>query len=125
MYLVDTNVVIWILRGKESYIKWFEVKSRNFLLSISVITIGEIYQNILPTELAKTDRLLEQFKVRLVTIPIAKQAGLYWQQYIKHVKTLSLPDCLIAATADAHKLKLVTLNTRHFPMSDIQVIKPL
>lgn len=125
MYLVDTNVLIWILRGKENYVKWFEGKSRDFLLSISVITIGEIYQNILPTELAKTDRLLEQFKVRLVTIPIAKQAGLYWQQYIKRVKNLSLPDCLIAATAEEHKLKLVTLNTRHFPMSDITVVKPL
>lgn len=124
MYLVDTNIVIWILRGKESYIEWFEEKSQTSSLSISVITIGEIYQNILSVELSKTENLLEKFKVRLVTIPIAKQAGFYWQQYLKDVKNLSLPDCLIAATAEKHKLKLVTLNVKHFPMEDIQVIKP-
>lgn len=124
MYLIDTNILIWILRGKENYLKWFEKISFKSTTSISVISVGEIYQNILTIEFEKTEELLDKFKIFHVTLPIAKKAGLYWQFHIKKYKELSLPDCLIAATAKQYNLKLVTLNTKHFPMDDIEVLKP-
>ncbi len=94
-------------------------------LSISTITIAEIYKNIYPSELIKTENVLNEFQTWDVSTAIAKHAGLYWQEYIKKLKNLSLTDCLIAATANVNEVVLVTLNTRHFPMKDIVLLNPL
>ena len=123
MYLIDTNIIIWVLRNEKKYIEWFDQIINKTNLGISTITIAEIYKNIYPSELINTEVLLDQFKVFTVTEKIAKQAGLYWQQFSKI--NIHLLDCLIAATAKQHHLKLITLNTKHFPMDDIEVIKPL
>src|SRR3990170_8204828 len=122
MYLVDTNVIIWMLRNEKKYINWFDKIINKTSLGISTITIAEIYKNLYPSELINTEVLLEKFKVFTVTEKIAKQAGFYWQQFSK--KKIHLLDCLIAATTKMNSAKLVTLNSKHFPMEDIEVIKP-
>jgi|SRR3989344_1413302 len=122
MYLIDTNVLIWVLRGQPEYVRWF--KSIDQLpVYLSTITVAEIYKNVLPGELVQTEDVLNGFSILDVTMPIAKQAGLYWQQFSKKYKNLHILDCVIAATAKKHDLKLVTLNIRHFPMSDIVLYK--
>lgn len=123
MYLLDTNVIIWVLRNEIKYVNWLDKIINKSKLGISTITIAEIYKNIYPSELINTELLLEKFKIFTVTGKIAKQAGLYWQQFSK-IK-IHLLDCLIAATAKQNNLKLVTLNIKHFPMDDIEVLKPL
>ena len=75
--------------------------------------------------MVKTENLLHEFETWDVTTLIAKQAGLYWQQYSKHLKNLSLTDCLIAGTVNVNNLVLVSLNARHFPMKDIRMLNPL
>lgn len=125
MYLVDTNILIWIIRGKKEYIDWFDDLEGNVTLFISSITIAEIFKNVFPQELVRTEKILSQFQVLSVTASLAKQGGLYWQQYNKKYKNLHILDCLIAATTKEHNLTLVTLNTRHFPMSDIRILDPL
>lgn len=124
MYLIDTDILIWVLRGNEKYKKFLlDLKSKGSL-SISTITIAEIYKNIYPSEIVKTETILNEFETWDVTIDSAKQAGLYWQQYVKKLKNLSLTDCLIAGTASVHDLMLVSLNTKHFPMKDIKILNP-
>lgn len=124
MYLIDTNLVIWVLRGDKFYENLLQQWKDRGSLSISVITIAEIYKNVYPAELTKTQEVLNQFENYDVTSEIAKQAGFYWQQYIKRLKNLHIFDTIIAATAKEHDLILLTLNTRHFPMDDIKVIDP-
>ena len=124
MYLIDTDILIWVLRGSEEYKDFLMKLKNNASFSISTITIAEIYKNIYPSEIMKTENLINEFQVCEVTIPIAKQAGLYWQQYIKQIRSLSLTDCLIAGTANVNNLILVSLNVKHFPMNDIQVVRP-
>ena len=125
MYLLDTDVLIWVLRGKQEIIdKILQLKEES-PLSISVISIAEIYKNIFPSELTPTEDFLSQHNQLDTTQKIAKIAGLYWQEYSKQLKNLSLTDCIIAATANVNNAKLVTLNTKHFPMKDISVINPL
>lgn len=75
-----------------------------------------------PSEIIPTEELLGELQIWNVTSTIAKQAGWYWQQYIKRLKNLHIIDCLLAATAKIHDLTLVTLNTRHFPMKDIKIM---
>lgn len=124
MYLVDTDVLIWVLRGDEKYKELLQTIKKQGSLCISTITIAEIYKNIYPSEMVKTGEILNEFQTYHVSESIAKQAGLYWQQYSKKLKNLSLTDCMIAATANIHNLILLSLNTKHFPMKDIELFDP-
>ncbi len=122
MYLLDTDVFIWILRGREDIIQKVLTLKDKSPICLSVITIAEVYQNIFPSELLTTEEHIENHVLFDVDQKIAKVAGHYWHQYSKQLKNLSLTDCLIAATANVHNVTLISLNTRHFPMKDIQVI---
>lgn len=125
MYLVDTNILIWVIRGEKNYVRWFEELKQGSSLSISTITVAEIYKNVFPGELVNTEAIIGDFEIWDVTANIAKQGGLYWQQYFRNLKGLHVLNCIIAGTAKEHDLTLVTLNTRHFPMKDIKVMNPL
>ncbi|SRR5258708_7757691 len=125
MYLLDTDVLIWILRGNKEIQEEILRLSLETPLAISVISIAEIYKNIFPSELTVTEDFLNEHVILEVDQKIAKVAGLYWQEYSKELKNLSLADCLIAGTANINNASLVSLNTRHFPMKDIEVINPL
>jgi len=122
MYLLDTDIIIWVLRGNKKYQDLFENLSNRGVLSISTITIAEVYKNIYPAESVKTENLLNDLHFFNVTPLIAKQGGLYWQQYSKNLKNLNITDCLIAATAGINEATLVTLNKKHFPMKDIKLL---
>lgn len=122
MYLIDTDILIWVLRDNEKYISLFLKLARKDSLAISTISVAEIYKNIYPGELIKTEKLLNELQNLDVTPLIAKQAGLYWQEYSKNLKKLSLTDCLIAATASTNEAILVSLNRKHFPMKDVKLL---
>lgn len=125
MYLLDTDVLIWVLRGNKEIVEKVSSLKDKSPLAISVISTAEIYKNIFPSELTATEDYLDQHIIFEVNQKIAKAAGLYWQQYAKKLTNLSLTDCLIAGTANINDLILVSLNAKHFPMKDIQVINPL
>lgn len=125
MYLIDTDVLIWVLRGNKKYVDFLQDIKDKDSLSISTITIAEIYKNIYPSEIVKTENLFKEFQIWDVTTLIAKQGGLYWQEYGKQLKNLNLTDCLIAGTANVNNLTLVSLNIKHFPMTDIDFLSPL
>lgn len=123
MYLIDTDVLIWVLRGNKKYTDFLLKLKDEDILAISTITIAEIYKNIYPAEMVKTENLINEFQILEINALIAKQAGLYWQQYAKKLKNLSLIDCLIAATANVTDAALISLNLKHFPMKDIRFKK--
>jgi predicted nucleic acid-binding protein len=125
MYLLDTDVLIWVLRGNREIIEKVSQLKDKTPLSISVISLAEIYKNIFPSELTQTEDYLSQHIQFDVNQKIARIAGFYWQQYAKQLKNLSLTDCLIAGTANVNEAILVTLNSKHFPMKDIKVLNPL
>lgn len=125
MYILDTNILIWVLRENKTFTDIYHALKHETLVSISTMTVAEIYKNALPNEVIDTEELFIDLKIWDVTTSIAKRGGLYWQQYSKKLKNLHILDCLIAATAREYNLTLVTLNTRHFPMPDIHVIYPI
>ena len=125
MILLDTNIVIWMLRAKPEVIRTIGELSQTNKTALSVITIAEVYQNALPHEIDKTEEYIDTHEILDVNRHIAKAAGLYWNQYRKKLQTLGTTDCLIAATAKYYNCPVVTLNTRHFPMTDIKVLNPL
>lgn len=124
MYLLDTDVFIWILRGRTDIVNKVSALKNKSPVSLSVITVAEVYQNVFPSELLTTEEYIGNHVLFDVDQKIAKTAGLYWQQHSKQLKNLSLTDCLIAGTANVNNLILVTLNTKHFPMKDIRLLNP-
>jgi len=53
MYLLDTDVLIWILRGNQPLTQKIFEFSEESTLALSVISIAEVYKNIFPAELPK------------------------------------------------------------------------
>jgi predicted nucleic acid-binding protein len=120
MYLLDTNILIWILRGDEGYRRLLHKLKTKGSIGISTLSIAEVYKNIFPSELLRTEELLSDLDLYDVTMSIAKQSGYYWQEFYKKTKNIHMMDCLIAATARNLDLILVTLNKKDFPMNDIK-----
>ncbi|MBI3576485.1 type II toxin-antitoxin system VapC family toxin [Candidatus Gottesmanbacteria bacterium] len=124
MYLLDTDIVIWILRAQPSLVRFLKFLAIEESIGISTMTIGEVYQHILPAEILTTEDFFDRHTVFPVTREIAKQGGLYWQQYHLKLAKLTISDCLVAATAKSQNATLYTLNLRHFPMTDINIGRP-
>lgn len=125
MYLLDSDIMIWALRGKSDVVKVISKIKDQSKTHISTMTVAEVYMGMFPSEETATEDLLHQNLIIPVSEDIAKEGGLYFNQFRKLRLKMSISDCLIAATAKVNDLILVTLNTRHFPMGDIKVVNPL
>lgn len=121
-FLVDTSILIDHLRGRPEANAWLASLPEGSL-AISVITRAEILSGMRPHEETRTRLLLSQLLTLSVDVPIADAAAQYRQLYGKSHQ-LALPDALIASTAQIHNLRVVTLNNRDFPMTDVQVLRP-
>ncbi|MBM4273639.1 MAG: type II toxin-antitoxin system VapC family toxin [Deltaproteobacteria bacterium] len=117
--LLDTDVLIDYFRGREEALAYLRARSEPIL--ISVITVAELYAGVREGE---ERRRVEQFLAVLEIIPvdaeIAQKGGLYRRDYGPS-HGIGLADALIAATAEFHQARLVTLNARHFPMVEVEV----
>lgn len=112
--LLDTCVVIDVLRGHEAAIAF--VESLAEAPSVSAITVTEIVAGCRNAqERRQIDKLFSHYDVREVGLEIASLAGEFIRQYGRSHGTDPL-DALIAATARVHELQLATLNLKHFPM---------
>jgi len=116
--LVDTDILIDFLRGKEIAARFIE----RFVddIFISSITVAELFQGVIDgEERSILEGLIFTFTVLPITESIAIEGGLLRRQYKKSHGS-GLADCLIAATALSHGLTLYTLNLKHYHMlSDI------
>lgn len=115
-YLLDTNFLIGLLRGTQSYWDYFEALLERALPSISAISRAEIYAGCRPAEEIETRRLLDCFRAVPIGTDIADLAGGYVYQFARRGVTLHLEDALIGATAVHEGFVLVTQNVGHFPM---------
>lgn len=132
MYLLDTNVISEAIKKtpNEKVIDWLSaIDGKNFYLS--VLSLGEIRKGIEKIQdQSKKSRitqwleidLVERFHGRLITIDsdVADKWG-----YLCSLKQFPAVDCLIAASALVHNLKLVTRNTKDFRGIDsLEIINP-
>jgi predicted nucleic acid-binding protein len=117
MVVVDTDILIWILRGDEKIKRRFTnlvIENKGFVF-ITPIQIAEIFAGVREKEMKRTKNFLESFNI----IDIDKQIGETAGQFIfKYGKTddVAMADALIGASAKLSGFKLWTLNKRHYPM---------
>jgi predicted nucleic acid-binding protein len=115
--LVDTDVLIANLRGREVARGWLrEARRRSGRLSVSVLTNTEIIGGMRSLERREVYELLSSLRPLPVTDTIARRAGELRRIYRRSHASISVVDYVIAATAEVHGLDLATLNTKHFPM---------
>lgn len=123
MLIVDTDVLIWYLRGNEKAFKTIE-NLESF--SISVVTYMELVQGMRnKKELSSLRQALYAWNATILYITeeiSAKAMFAVEQHFLSH--SMQLADALIGSTAVAHGLPLLTGNDKHYKiMKDVQVKK--
>jgi predicted nucleic acid-binding protein len=114
--LVDTDVLVWALRGSAPARSWLREAREESPLAISVITIAELTGGMRSGERDRVWSLLAALRTQPVTEVIARRAGEYRREWRASHAAIGTSDYLIAATADVLGLRLATLNVKHFPM---------
>ena len=115
-FLVDSDIIIWYLKGRDKEVQLLEELSEKGELFTSVVTIAEIRAGLTKDAKKIILELKNIFKPLDITEEIAELTGEFKQKY-----KLDIADMFIAATAVVNKLTLVTYNKKHFSMPQIKL----
>ncbi len=113
MLIVDTDVLIWYLRGNQKAFKTIESLEH---FSLSVVTYMELVQGMRnKEELNSLRQALQEWNAEILYITeeiSAKAMFAVEQHFLSH--SIQLADALIGSTAAAHGLTLLTGNDKHY-----------
>jgi predicted nucleic acid-binding protein len=122
--LIDSDILIDHLRKEKSALDCINQEiDGGYPLFISVISRIEILSGARKGEGETIQSLFEMFTAVDVDVAIADRAGEYLGKFRKS-NAISIGDAIIAATAREMGMKLVTRNIKHYPMKDIEILKP-
>lgn len=104
------------LRGVARAHDWLKDARKTGPLSVSAISVAETTGGMRSGKRRQVWTLLSLLRVEPVTEVVARRGGELRRQFCRSHTGISLPDYLIAATAEVRGLELATLNVRDFPM---------
>jgi predicted nucleic acid-binding protein len=117
MMLVDTDVLIWHLRGYPNATRRLDELGA---LTLSAVTYLEVLQGIRnKAELVALKKMLQHRAATVLPVSEAitqRTIGLMESLTLSH--GLQMGDALIAATAIEHQLPVLTANVKHFGAVD-------
>ena len=121
--LIDTDVLIWYMRGNENA---YQVVENSNIFSISVVTYMELVQGLRnKKELNHLRKALHGWNAQILYISeeISAKAMFYVEQhFLSH--SMQLADALIGATAIAYGLPILTGNNKHYKvLKNLEIIK--
>jgi predicted nucleic acid-binding protein len=124
-YLLDSDIIIWHLRGRIEITEMLKDIQRVGLPACSAISVLEVQLGVkTKDEEGKTNRFLGTLKIFDVNMEIAKIAAQLIREYKAKGVTIDIPDSIIASTCILHDLILVTYNRRHYPISELKFHLP-
>ena len=113
--LIDTDVMIWYMRGNDKAAVILENLTN---IMLSAVTYMELVQGMRnKAELSSLEATLSTWNATIVPIneDISNHASILVKQYF-HSHSVSLADALVAATALQYQLPLLTANDKHYKM---------
>ena len=114
--LLDTNILIEILKGNQNIV--YKIENFTSILCISSITVMELYYGAInKAELFNLKKFVSLFKIIEIDENISNISTELIFEYAKS-HNLTIPDSLIASTAISKNLKLYTLNLKDFRFID-------
>lgn len=132
-YLVDTNVLSELRRRDPdaNVVRWMADRPAT-TLHLSVLTVGELRKGVEGmAEGARKRRLLDWLEIELPMffagriLPVDAAVADRWGRLLAQAgRPLPAIDSLLAATALAHGLTLITRNLRDFQHPDLRVLDP-
>jgi predicted nucleic acid-binding protein len=111
--LVDTDVIIWALRGNH---KAAAAINRESELCLSVVSYMELLKGARDKrELLAIRKFLREvgFEFLPITASISQRAVMYMEEYAL-TSGLNMADALVAATAVEQSLAICTANDKHY-----------
>ncbi|NJS37197.1 MAG: type II toxin-antitoxin system VapC family toxin [Brachymonas sp.] len=124
--VLDTNIVIELLKKSPAVVNAFLALTQSgtqFLLN--PIVVAEVYAGAFEREHKTIEALFDLCQRIDMDHTVGQQAGLYAKQYAKAYQGIALEDFMLAATAQANRCPLWTLNRKHYPMDDIELFAHL
>lgn len=131
-YLVDANVLSEPTKPKpaEQVLDWLSANRRH--LAVDPIIVGELRIGILalPAGRKRTslDHWFDVLTKTIICIPWDAMVGRRWAKLVVDLRrkgqNMPIIDCMIAATALEHGLKIATRNTRDFEKAGAKVVDP-
>lgn len=138
-YLLDTNVVSLLAPSRtepsRTFLSWLDEADATSVLFLSAVTVHEIERGITLLDhkgaVAKArdlrrwmEGLFSTYEDRVLPVDFAVSAisGQLEAEAIAAGHSPGMADALIAGTAKAHALTVVTLNQRHFVPFGIEVL---
>ncbi|WP_165847792.1 type II toxin-antitoxin system VapC family toxin [Ammonifex thiophilus] len=117
-YLVDTDWIVYFLRGKEPYVSLLK-RYRSDGLAVSIVSVAELYEGVYRASdpRAREQSLLDflgSTTVLEVDFNIARTFGQLRAELRKQGLTVADMDLLIGSTAIFYNLILLTDNRKHY-----------
>ena len=105
MIIFDTDIIIWILRGKETIVRGAKrlAEETSGKIYITPIQVAEVYSGMTDKEERKTRKLIESFYFLDINKRIGELAGIYINKYRKSHQ-IELADAIIGASAKNYNL---------------------
>jgi toxin FitB len=138
VYLVDTNVISATVRSRPvppALVEWMDTHSGSLFLS--AVTVAEIEDGIAKSRREGASRKSADLTAWLETVlhlygdrvlafdaPIARIAGAMADRARGQGHAPGFADIIVAATAQHHKLTILSRNLRHFEPLGVVVIDP-
>lgn len=115
------RVLLDYLRGRAAVLQVQKLRARGDRPCTTAVNVEEVCRGLRPAEADRAEALVRGLEVLPPGLQEGRRAGAGRRRFAAEGRTLSQPDCLIAAAAFSASALLATGNPRDFPMEGIRL----